>query len=75
MNAYNAAISDYGSRKFIMAAAGLVMSGVLLWFGKIDGTDFVALNSVLGGTYMAANAYVTKRLPAPQNNSTTEYKH
>lgn len=46
----------YRSRKFMLATAGLVLSSVLVWFGKISGGDFVMLNSILGGAYMAANA-------------------
>ena len=49
-------MKDYGSRKFLLAMTGLVISAGLVAWGKISGTDFVTLNSVLGGAYMAANA-------------------
>ena len=51
----------YASRKFILAMLGLVTSSALIWYGKISGGDYVTLNSVLGGAYMAANAYTTNR--------------
>ena len=51
---------QYGSRKFILAISGLIISAALVWFGKIDGANFVTLNSVLGGAYMAANAIMNR---------------
>jgi len=59
----------YTSRKFILAILGLAISSGLVWFGKIDGANFVTLNSVLGGAYMAANAWVNK------TNNTTVRTH
>jgi len=53
-------MQDYKSRKFILALIGLVISSLLVWVGKIDGDNFVMLNSVLGGAYMVANAYQSR---------------
>ena len=50
----------YGSRKFLLAMAGLATSTLLVWLGKISGGDYVTLNSVLGGAYMLTNAYITR---------------
>lgn len=52
----------YGSRKFLLAAAGLVISSVLLWFGKLTGGDYVTFNSILAGAYMAANTAISYSL-------------
>ena len=54
--------NGYGSKKFILAILGLAISSFLVWSGKIDGGDYVTLNSVLGGAYMLSNAYVSRGL-------------
>lgn len=52
--------NGYGSKKFILAILGLAISSFLVWAGRIDGGDYVTLNSVLGGAYMLSNAYVAR---------------
>ena len=52
---------NYKSTKFILAMIGVLSSTTLVWFGKIDGTEYVSLNAILGGAFMAANAIIATK--------------
>lgn len=68
------------SRKFILALLGLAASSHLIWAGRIDGQEFVMLNSILGGAYMGADAYVARyerpaRRPQQENDYPPETRY
>lgn len=46
-----------GGRKFIIVLVALVLSSILLWFGKLDGTLYQNLNiaTILG--FITGNVY------------------
>jgi len=45
----------FASRKFILSVAGMLISSVLVWYGKLDGVEYVSFNSLLAGAYMTSN--------------------
>ena len=49
-------LNGMGGRKLVLAGAGLAASCVLLWFGRIDGDQWVTAFSIGVGGYIAANA-------------------
>ena len=48
-----------GGTKFLITLIVIVASIVLVWFGKIDGTQFVAAITAIGGLYFAGNVGAT----------------
>ena len=58
-------MNKYASRKFILAISGLAVSTVLVWYGKVGGAEFVALNSILGGAFMAADTIIKRANDSP----------
>lgn len=53
--------SKYGSRKYILAGSGMLLSGVALFTGFIDGDQFVDIIPMIIAIYGAGNvaAYFT----------------
>ena len=52
----NGLISSVGGKKFCFVVFCAVILGLLTWFGKISGDQFVAAMTVLGGGFLAAHA-------------------
>lgn len=53
-------MSRYYSRKFALAAAGSAASIALCWYGKLSGTEWVTVQSIILGLYKAANVLDSK---------------
>jgi len=45
----------YGSRKFVIAVLGILLSAIMLWFGKVTSSDFTSVLIWAVGLYGAAN--------------------
>ena len=45
------------SRKFILTIASMIVTGVLVWFEKIDSGGFVTVYIATVGAYIAGNVY------------------
>jgi hypothetical protein len=49
--------SPYLSRKFLLTIASMIVTGVLVWFEKIDSGAFVTVYVATVGAYIAGNVY------------------
>lgn len=47
----------YGGRRFILAVGSLVVSSIMLAWGKIIGAEYVTLCSMTYGMYIAGNGW------------------
>jgi len=52
--------AKFRSRKWQLTVLLLATSTVLVWFGKIDGGAWSAVNTVLAGAYPLANAWESR---------------
>jgi hypothetical protein len=53
-------INSLGGRKFLITIGCGVVTTILVWFGKIDGTTYTAVILGTVGVYLAANAYQSR---------------
>jgi hypothetical protein len=49
------------SRKFLFTAYVMVLAPILLWFGKLDGTSFMALMGLAQTVFIAGESYVDSK--------------
>ena len=52
--------SRYGSRKWIAFLLVTIQTGVLCWFGRIDGMTYSTVVVAAAASYFAANVYQKK---------------
>jgi len=43
----------FGGRKFLLSVGCALITSILVWFGKIDGTEYVSLIGFTVGAYIA----------------------
>jgi len=48
-------MNKYASRRFLLASLSVILSAVLLWYGKISADNFTDLAKWSIGLYLAAN--------------------
>lgn len=47
----------YSCRKFVLCLGGLITSFILLWFGKLNGGEYVTLSIAIYGLFAGANVW------------------
>ena len=60
-------LDDYGGRRFLMTMGCGVVSTVLLWFGKISGSEYVTLVTLTVVPYIGFNTQ--EKIKAAENES------
>jgi len=60
-------LDDYGGRRFLMTMGCSLVSTVLLWFGKISGSEYVTLVTLTVVPYIGFNTQ--EKIKAATNDS------
>ena len=55
MNGYHHSIISAGGRRFLLVVGFGIVYTVLLWFSKLDGNQYVTLQSLTIGAYLTVN--------------------
>ena len=55
-----------GGRRFAMTMGAAFVYTLLLWFGKLDGNQYVTLQSLTIGSYLITNTYQKVKQGTPE---------
>lgn len=66
-------LNKLGGRRFLLAVGALLISSIMLWFGKITGSEYVTLCLLTYGGYITGNVY-QKKIEASGDYKITETK-